>query len=247
MDVGGFLVTADALRTITNRKKNGSPFDGARYFPMIPPPKTNAPKRHLLCLDIDETLLHASFQASAFDAKIVLEAEGETAEVFIRFRPHVKEFLEVASQLFEIAIFTASQSTYADKVLKELDPTGVLLGTAAAPVLSPETPPSRVKQSLSGGATGAINRLYREHCAEVSGARVKDLSLLGRSLDTVILLDNSPVTYLFQPRNAIPIQSFFDDASDTEFLKLIPVLKKLATAESVYDVLDPYNASLISL
>jgi RNA polymerase II subunit A small phosphatase-like protein len=61
-----------------------------------------------------------------------------------------------------------------------------------------------------------------------------------------VIIDNSPIAYCFQPRNAIPILSWFDDPNDDELLKLIPVLQQLAFEESVYPFLDMYNAHLLS-
>jgi TFIIF-interacting CTD phosphatase-like protein len=52
-------------------------------------------------------------------------------------------------------------------------------------------------------------------------SHVKDLRILkNRDLSKVILVDNSPHTYLFQKNNAIPIISFFNDSEDSELLKL---------------------------
>jgi RNA polymerase II subunit A small phosphatase-like protein len=81
---------------------------------------------------------------------------------------------------------------------------------------------------------------------EVKGKKVKDLSLLGRPLDRVAIIDNSPAAYLFQPRNAIPIRSWFHDPHDRDLLKLLKLLEPLATAKKVYPILDQYNAHLIS-
>jgi len=43
---------------------------------------------------------------------------------------------------------------------------------------------------------------------------VKDLRILERDLSRVVLVDNSPITYLFQKHNGIPIVSFVDDPRD---------------------------------
>ena len=52
----------------------------------------------------------------------------------------------------------------------------------------------------------------------------QDLSRLGRDLPNTILLDNNADCYLFQPQNAIPINSWYDDktvdASDPTMLSL---------------------------
>jgi len=62
---------------------------------------------------------------------------------------------------------------------------------------------------------------------------VKDLSKLGRDLKDVIIIDNSPSAYLFQPENAIPIVSWYQNKSDKELSKLIPFLTNLAKVDDV--------------
>ena len=59
------------------------------------------------------------------------------------------------------------------------------------------------------------HRLFRESCVYDRGNYVKDLSKLGREITRTIIIDNSPASYLFQPQNAIPCSSWFDDKNDT--------------------------------
>ena len=55
---------------------------------------------------------------------------------------------------------------------------------------------------------------------------IKDLRILSnRSIKNIILIDNSPHTYLYQKENAIPIVSFYDDIEDNEMLKLEDFIK----------------------
>lgn len=46
-------------------------------------------------------------------------------------------------------------------------------------------------------------RLFRESCVFHRGNYVKDLSRLGRELNNVIIVDNSPASYIFHPENAV--------------------------------------------
>jgi hypothetical protein len=48
-----------------------------------------------------------------------------------------------------------------------------------------------------------------------------------------ILVDNSPHAYSYHTENGIPIESWYDDDSDTELLKLIGFLKNIGNAEDV--------------
>lgn len=56
-------------------------------------------------LDLDETLVY-------------YESKNE----LLKFRSGLQEFLEVASGLFELVLFTGSAKDYADKILIEIDP-----------------------------------------------------------------------------------------------------------------------------
>lgn len=56
------------------------------------------------------------------------------------------------------------------------------------------------------------SRLFRDSCVFHRGNYVKDLSRLGRDLDKIIIIDNSPASYIFHPDNAVSEQ-FVDDSS----------------------------------
>lgn len=119
-------------------------------------------------------------------------------------RPGTDKFLERMSLFFELVIFTASLSKYATPLMKKLDP-----------------------QQLCGV------HLFREHCTFYNGVFVKDMSRLGRNLGDVIILDNSPISYLFQPECGMPILNWYDDKNDQELTKYIPILERLAFVEDV--------------
>ncbi len=172
-----------------------------------------------MVLDIDETLVHASFSVRprlCYNTVVHIKDGPNSGDIFVAYRPHLHTFLRTVAPLFEVVVFTASQPCYADPLMDTIDPSKTLV----------------------------TDRLYREHCVEVQGGRIKDLNLCGRSLDRMVIIDNSPIAYCFQPRNAIPILSWFDDPNDDELLKLIPLLQQLAFEESVYPLLDMYNAHL---
>lgn len=63
---------------------------------------------------------------------------------------------------------------------------------------------------------------------------IKDLSRLGRDLQQVLIIDNSPASYSMQPHNALGCRSWFKDPHDRELEeRLVPMLKKLCEAPSV--------------
>jgi hypothetical protein len=64
---------------------------------------------------------------------------------------------------------------------------------------------------------------------------VKDLSKLGRKLEDIILLDNSPNSYYYQPENGLPISNWYDDTADRELFNYYEILEALAFVSDVRD------------
>ena len=81
-------------------------------------------------------------------------------------------------------------------------------------------------------------RLFRESCYYHKGNYVKDLSRLGRDPRTVVFIDNSPSSYLFQPENALPCSTWFDDKADKELTEMTEFLLELADCENVMELLQ---------
>lgn len=208
-------------QNVSKSSQNGTPIDGTTT-----PPPLQRPQKHLLpqvrhsdmnkkcmVIDLDETLVHSSFKPIAnADFIVPVEIDGTVHQVYVLKRPHVDEFLEKMGELYECVLFTASLATYADPVADLLDKCNVFRA-----------------------------RLFRESCVYHRGNYVKDLNKLGRDLQKILIVDNSPASYIFHPDNAVPVKSWFDDATDSELLDLIPLFEKLSKVDSVYSVLCNSN------
>lgn len=186
--------------------------------PVALPIKTRRSPKLTVALDLDETLVHAELTPKyGFDDFLTLDNEGTPINIYVGRRPFLLEFLAQAAEMFEVVVFTASHSTYADQVLNKLDPDRRFLRY----------------------------RLSRNACIMHSGLFVKDLRCLGRDLRHVVLVDNSPFSFMFQPFNGIPITSWYDDQSDRELESLLEFLVHLSKVEDVRPVLkDFYNLDL---
>ena len=57
---------------------------------------------------------------------------------------------------------------------------------------------------------------------------MKDLGLLGRDLNSVVMIDNSATSYKFQPKNGIECIPFIDDENDKELVDILPFMEYLS-------------------
>lgn len=163
-------------------------------------------------LDLDETLVHSSFEpVEGADLLLPVEIEGTVHKVYVKKRPGVDDFLKRLHKHYELIIYTASLSKYADPLLDWLDP-----------------------KNYCG------YRLFREHCTYVNGIFVKDLSRLDRPLKDCMIIDNSPTSYLFHPECAIPTVSWYSDQSDMELYQLCSILEKIAYVDDVRPYLKQF-------
>ncbi|CAH8446924.1 unnamed protein product [Dicrocoelium dendriticum] len=166
-----------------------------------------------LVIDLDETLVHSWFKHVDNASFVVpVELDGVKHQIYVCKRPHLDAFLNAIGSLFECVMFTASLRKYADPVCDYIDK-----------------------------ACHFRHRLFREACVLHQNNLIKDLSRLGRDMDQVCILDNSPVSFLFQPNNALQIVSWFDDPTDQALLELIPYLQGLAKSDTVIDYLREFQ------
>ena len=178
--------------------------------------------KKILLLDLDETLIHADFAKeyendtkNPYDTIVSFESENEINNVGIFLRPGVKLFLENLSKFFEIGIFTASVSEYADEVIKFLDPENNFIKF----------------------------KLYRQNCVNVNDIlKVKDLRILKNfDLKNVVLVDNNMYSFAAQLSNGILINSFYFNKNDNELYNVYGYLMNyIYQAEDVRKVNEEF-------
>ena len=203
----------------TEEEEEYGEFDPYHFISRLPPPskeqlartpllasKAVCSPKVTLVLDLDETLVHCATEPiSECDFTFNVVFNEVDYNIYVRKRPYMDEFIRRVADQFELVIFTASQQVYADRLLDLLDPE----------------------------RTWSKNRLFRDACVNVEGNFVKDLTILGRDMSSVVIVDNSPHAYGFQIDNGIPIESWFDDDDDTELLKTADFLLTITDAADV--------------
>lgn len=86
------------------------------------------PQKKILCLDLDETLVHSTpqpFRRHDFSVEVVMDKH--TCLYYVFKRPHCDLFLQKVSEWYTVVIFTASMAEYADPVIDWLDPSKTLI------------------------------------------------------------------------------------------------------------------------
>lgn len=134
-----------------------------------------------LVIDLDETLIHSLAKGGRMSSGHMVEVKLNTTSFggtlgpqhpilyYVHKRPHCDEFLRKVCKWYNLVVFTASVQEYADPVIDWLE---------------------LERKYFSG-------RYYRQHCTYRNGAYIKDLSSVEPDLSKVMILDNSPLSYIF--------------------------------------------------
>ena len=154
-----------------------------------------------LVLDLDETLIHSLSKGGRMSSGHMVEVKLPASLVspahatnpnhhsypppqhpilyYVHKRPHCDDFLRRICKWYKLVIFTASVQEYADPVIDWLE---------------------QERKVFSG-------RYYRQHCTFRNGAYVKDLGTVEPDLSRVMILDNSPLSYVFHEGKSMTLGS----------------------------------------
>ncbi|CAL4948291.1 unnamed protein product [Urochloa decumbens] len=172
--------------------------------------KERGTRKVTLVLDLDETLVHSTMeQCDDADFTFPVFCDMKEHMVYVKKRPHVHMFLQKMAEMFEVVIFTASQSVYANQLLDMLDPENKLFS----------------------------KRFFRESCLFTDSGYTKDLTVVEVDLAKVAIIDNTPQVFQFQVNNGIPIESWYNNPADEALPQLIPFLETLAVADDVRPII----------
>ena len=136
-----------------------------------------------LVIDLDETLIHSMAKGGRMSSGHMVEVKlshptsyngltlGPQHPIlyYVHKRPYCDDFLRKVCKWYNLVVFTASVQEYADPVIDWLE---------------------QERKYFSA-------RYYRQHCTFRNGAYIKDLSSVEPDLSRVIILDNSPLSYIF--------------------------------------------------
>jgi Dullard-like phosphatase family protein len=186
----------------------------------ILPPQLPAHKGKLtVLLDMDGTLISSFTPRRAprlpSGIKTHICGVGSTLNpqgVFVVERPGLRQFLAELASFAEVLVFTAGLEDYAKPIIDAIDP----------------------DQSLHK------IRIYREGCVKTEFYQcVKDMARVNRDLKRTVLVDDTPLAFLHQPDNGIPVLGFRGDPDDRLLLEaVLPLLQSLEKEPDVRTVLS---------
>lgn len=167
--------------------------------------------RQLLILDLDETLVHAS------EGPIDQPFDFQAFSYYIRKRPYLDQFLEQASDWFDIAVWSSSGEDYAAVVVRHIFAN-----------------PERLKFVWS--CKRCTHHVDEETNVAYWRKDLKKVKRLGYALERVLIIDDSQEKLVRNYGNLIPVTPFLGDPADTELPDLLPFLHWLCTVENVRTV-----------
>lgn len=237
---------ADLITNTTSTSSNASAALAASSFARLASAieqqqqaqQINFSQRTTILIDLDETLIHSSFEKPEFYSfSLSIPFNDNNYDIYVQVRPGAENFLRTLCGLcynsntssdssstgfiFDVFIFTASMAEYAVPVMQRI---------------APWFPSCRV--------------LTRQHCTclqnQVSNTTivVKDLTIFkDRSISKMILVDNAAESFLLQPQNGILVSTWIGDVTDTVLIQdgpgsLMHFLKVCAMSDDVRSVIS---------
>jgi len=173
--------------------------------------------RLLLILDLDETLIHAR------TSSLERAADFRLFGYHIYKRPHLSEFLQQCSELFELAVWSSASDDYVREVVRLIFPEPTVL------------------RFVWGRSRATLRRNINPDYAHASYdpdhlyylKRLQKVKKLGWSMEKMLIVDDSPEKCRKNYGNAIYPLPFEGDESDRELELLIAYLRTLVDVPNV--------------
>ncbi|KAF5830891.1 hypothetical protein DUNSADRAFT_13901 [Dunaliella salina] len=131
--------------------------------------------------------------------------------VFVVERPELRQFLQSVAEFAEIVVYTAGFEDYAKPIIDAVDPKREFI----------------------------MHTLYRDSTLATEHYQcVKDMNRLNRPLERTVLVDDTPLAFLHQPDNGIPMLAYRGTADDRLLMEaVLPLLQDLSRTTDVQPTL----------
>lgn len=167
--------------------------------------------KHLLVLDLDETLIHAAetptTQQTPWDFQIF--------SYFIWKRPYLSHFLTTIFDWFDVAVWTSSSDSYAQAIVSHIF----------------EEPQRLAFVWTRTRCTQCYDRDSGLYYWRKNLNKVKRVTR--RPLEQILMLDDTPEKLERHYGNIVQLTSFEGNHMDTELHDILPYLNRLRIVENV--------------
>ena len=164
--------------------------------------------RHLLILDLDETLIFGSDRG-------VPRADFRVGPFDVMRRPHVDRFLSGVADGFDLAVWTSAGEAY------------------AAGVVANVFGPLADRLAFVWSASRCTRKLDPDTGEVCDAKHLRKLRRRGVSLARLLVVDDSPEKHRQNYGNLVRVTPFTGDPADTELLDLLPFLERLRDVPDV--------------
>ena len=169
--------------------------------------ETPTPRRKLLILDLDETLMHAA------EAPLSRPCDFRVGRFYAYKRPYVEAFVAGCLRLFEVAVWTSAAPDYARGVVAALFP----------------DPSQLVFLWASDRCTERFHPETYERYGRKPIAKLRRLRRTwGWGLGDILAVDDSPEKWEASYGNFIRVTPFTGDPEDAELLRLLAYLTAIS-------------------
>jgi RNA polymerase II subunit A small phosphatase-like protein len=164
------------------------------------------PTPPLLILDLDECLIHAH------DSPLDRPADFRIGPFHVYQRPHVGEFLQAASQWYQLAVWSSATSDYVEAIVQRIQP-------------------QNLNWQFVWGRDRCTRRYDMEYMEEGYVKDLKKAKRLGFTLERILFVDDTPSKLARNYGNAIYIKPFEGPLEDEELLHLAKYLETIRHVE----------------
>lgn len=187
-------------------------------------PKSNYDSDLVVVLDLDECLIHTCNANGMPDPTGIVSfvcrfpSTGQSRKVLLR--PGLIKFLKSITSRYETHVYTAGYYDYAEPIIQELE------------IL------------IDGEFAGCH---YRESCKVKRYMKTdflsKDLKHIRHEVNRIVLIDDDPTNFEYNPDNGIPIRPFRGDDcvnTDSSLESVAKLIQELDAAEDVRTILGEH-------
>ncbi len=177
-----------------------------------------AEDKMLLILDLDETLIHASFKA------LSRSADFQLFGYHVYKRPYLETFILSCSQYFKLAVWSSASDDYVEEMVKRIIPSAIQL----------EFVWGRSRCTYCFDASSFESADYADYFRHYNYVKVlKKVKRRGYALERVLIVDDTPAKSRRNYGNVIYPKEYLGDVEDNELLLLLDYLIQLKDVKDV--------------